>query len=621
MKQKYGLEWPDHIEDWQIELKLYQFPHWAKEKGLAPWKHFVNAAQILWGPKNPKAQFVWHPWAVDMTMAACSTNELGLCGPSSCGKSEWSAIWVILNYLVDPAHTLYYVTSTTIPRAKDKIWGTIEKYWSALPDHVASVGKLVGNPTPSIWTEINGKRIAQAGIHLVAVSPSQGREAINKLQGAKARAAVNANDILTPGHSRCGLMADELSDLAHGILSAISNLKSNMWWHAVGAANPRHKLDPFSIFVEPEDGYESITVDSSRWKTRRGGICLHFDDMKNPNYLQYMEYVRDSEFGKNVREDGSHKPYTRKWPIKGGDKIAEEVRNGDMTSPEFWRNFRGFWSPVGSEATIYTDEDIKASGGDRRFTNWLLTRPKIRACGVDSAFSSGGDSTIAVVGDLGYCAERRTMVVDIIAVEELTINAADKTKTPTRQVGEKIRDIISKYQVPIPDLGFDSTNIPAADSLAEVLGSNDFFRINFSGAATSTPVSELDPTPASDKYGSRVTELWFFGKELLRHRQLYGITDELALELIVRKYDTGRAGTVSRLTAESKKEMKKRTGGRSPDKADAMCILLDVFRQRHGLRTSATKLNKTATGGSSAWLEFCKKTSSPRSGNRLAGDA
>lgn len=619
MKIAYGLEWNDNVEDWQLELKLYQFPHWVPKGHKIPrHHHIVKAAMILWGKNNPKAQFIWHPWAIDMTIAACATDELGLSGPSSCGKSEWSAIWVILNYLTDPIHTLYFVTSTTIPRAMQKIWGAVEKYWLALPEDVRSIGKLTNSPTPTIWTEVNGVRVKTAGIHLVAVSPSQGREAVNKLQGSKANAATGADDRLTPGHSRCGVMADELSDLAHGILSAMDNLKSNTWRHVVGAANPRHKLDPFSKFVEPADGWESITVDSSKWKTKRGGICLHFDDLKNPNYLAYITYEEEVQAGGHRNAEGELIPYKKPWPIKAGDQIAYEIRNADLTSPEFWRNFRGFWSPIGSDATIYTDEDIKAGGGDRRFINWLMTRPKIRAMGVDSAFSSGGDSTIAVIGDMGYCAERRELVVDIISVEEITIDAGDKTRTATKQVGEKIKHLLNLYHVAIPDLGFDSTNIPAADALAEVLGSNDFFRVNFSGNATETPVSDLDSTPAKEKYGNRVTELWFLGKELLRHRQLFGVTDEIALELIVRKYETGKAGTVSKLTAESKKEMRKRTGGRSPDRADAMAIMLDVFRQRHGLRTTATKLNKTANGRSGAWLEFCKRAASPRSGNRIS---
>lgn len=605
---KYGLQWPEGTEDWQIELKMYQFPHlYQPGHKLKQHDHFIRAAQMLWGDNNTKAQFKWHPWAVDMAITCCAYSEVGLCGPASCGKSEFSAIWVILNWLCDPAHTLFYVTSTTIPRAKQKIWGAIERYFLALPPHVRAAGKLVANPTPTIWTEIGGNRISTAGIHLVAAAASQGREAANKLQGSKANAAPNALSIQHPGHSRCGLMADELSDLAHAILAATSNLKSNTWSSVVAAANPRHKLDPFSILVEPEGGWDSINVDTSSWRTKRGGICLHFDDLKSPNLEHFKKYLEDIANGKKREE------YVKPWPIKCGSLIQHEIDTGDIMSPEFWRNFRGFWSPLGEEATIISHDDVKITGADTAFKNWNLTKQKIRVMGVDSSFSTGGDRTIAVIVEMGWCSERRCQVVEIIGIEEINVSMANKDSLHSEQVGLAIKQLAHKYAIQYTHIGFDATVIPAADALASALKSNEFYRVGFGTAATDTPISDLDPTPAKEKYGNRVTELWFFGKELLRHRQLFGITDELTLELIVRQYKIGKAGAVSRLYAESKRDMKTRTGGRSPDTSDALMIALDLLRQKHGLRTASVKFKQTtANGGSSDWLNFTKRTSSVR---------
>jgi hypothetical protein len=593
-KTKYGRQWPEEFEDWQIELKMYQHPEWSTTNSLPSWKHFIKAAQLLWGPNNTKQQFLWHPWAVDMIKGCTQAQEVGLCGPGSCGKSQFMAVWTILNWLVDPAHTLIFVTSTTIPRAQQKIWGAVESYYTALPDHVRSAGSIVNTPTPVIWTEANGARIKTAGIHLVAAAQSQARESIGKLQGSK------ANSHPQHRNGRLLLIMDELSDLSHAVLAAIENLKSNDYFHALAAANPRSKYDPFSLFVEPKGGYETISVESSSWETTRGGLCLHFDDMKNPNYIE--------------REN--------KWPIKKWEIINETIENGDLNSPEFWRNFRGYWCPFGADVTIYTDEDIKSAHADQKFTNWRLSKEKIRVMGVDSAFSSGGDRTIAMIGELGYDSQRLTQVVNILATEEITINAGDKTKSPSQQVSEKIIEVARKYEVTADNVGFDATVSSAADNLAMVWQRNDFYRVDFRGAATSLTISDLDSTPANEKYGNRVTELWFFGKELLRHRQLYGIHDDLAMELVVRKYSTSKAGTVSKLMAEPKKDMRKRTGGRSPDMADAMCIMLDLCRQKHGLRTPVTKLDndpRTKSGGN--WLSYVKKKNSARSGGRLNHNA
>jgi hypothetical protein len=593
----YGLEWPDGMERWQVELKLYQNPTWDPTPTPA-WKHFIRACQILWGPNNPRAQFVWHPWAVDMTIEACRTRELALMGPSSNGKTVWMAVWTLGNLLADPVHTLIFLTSIGIERAKQKVWGTVEHFYNGLPPQASAGLDYVSNPTPSIMVEVNGRRLSTAGIHLVAAAAANSREASNKLQGSKA--------FSNPGmaNGRCFLVADELSDLSHAVLSATGNLKSNPFFHFSAAFNPRHKYDPGAIMAEPAGGWETVTIDSERWETKRGGICLHFDDVRNPNWLALQEHRRQGKLDSDFKDP---------WPNKGAFLVEEEMTKGDITSPDYWRNSRGWWCPLGSEQTVYTDEDIKGAGADRNFTDWLLTKPKVRVLGVDSAFSSGGDNTIVTILDMGYCNQRRCPVVDVVATEEITIDATNKTKTGSRQVGEGVLALMRKYSVPIPDLGFDATNITAADALAEVLGSNDFFRVDFRGNATDTPVSYLDETPAKDKYGNRVTELWFFGKELLRHTQLYGIPDETASELIVRRFETSKAGGLSKMTVESKKDMKKRTGGRSPDRADSLAIALDVLRQRHGLRThQSNTLIQTNSPTSSAWLDFCKEKASAR---------
>jgi hypothetical protein len=618
-KIKYGLEWDDAYDDYMIELKMYQFPGWHPPgHRVKPYEHFIRAAQMIWGKNNPSQKFIWHPWAVDMTIQACENKELGLAGPSSCGKSEWSAVWILLNLYADPQHTLGYATSTTLQTAKKKIWGSVVRYFEATPTHIRAHLTLVENPSPEIYVERGGRKVPQCGVSLVACASAQGREAINKLQGSKANADSDALSVLEPGHGRILMMADELSDLSQAILSAMDNLKNGGMWHSfVAASNPRNHLDPFSRFVEPADGWESIDVNTSIWRTKRGGVCLHFDDLKSPNYLQYLEYHNEVNQGLHRDDNNNIIPYRKKWPIKGGDTIYEETQTSDILSPLYWRNSRGYWSPVGSENTIYTAEDIKASGADKLFDDWLNTRPKIRCMGVDLAHSSGGDFTVAVIGDMGWCAKRRCLVVEIVAVEEINTDASNKKQTHTHQMGEKIKTLAQKYRVAIPDIGVDSTNPSAADGVVAALGSNDIVRVSFGGNATDVPVSDLDPTPAKDKYGNRMTELWFFGKELLRHRQLYGITDDIAMELVARYYETSKAGGIIKLVAEPKPEMKKRTGGASPDHADAMCILLDVFRQRHGLRTTETKLENQVNGSKAAWLDFCNKQSSARSGRRI----
>ena len=71
------------------------------------------------------------------------------------------------------------------------------------------------------------------------------------------------------------------------------------------------------------------------------------------------------------------------------------------------------------------------------------------------------------------------------------------------------------------------------------------------------------------------------GKEFCRTNQLFGITNELAQEVVGRKYDMVKGSTL-RMKLESKPDYKNRLG-KSPDLADAAFICSDVARQRHGL--------------------------------------
>jgi hypothetical protein len=115
-----------------------------------------------------------------------------------------------------------------------------------------------------------------------------------------------------------------------------------------------------------------------------------------------------------------------------------------------------------------------------------------------------------------------------------------------------------------------------------VCGSNEFQRVHFGGAPSSRSLSAYDSTPADEKYVNKVTELWFGAKEFLASGQLRGIGPDLAREMTSRNYDTRKSGSM-KVVVESKTDMKARIG-RSPDVADAAFVMLDVVRERFGMR-------------------------------------
>ena len=89
------------------------------------------------------------------------------------------------------------------------------------------------------------------------------------------------------------------------------------------------------------------------------------------------------------------------------------------------------------------------------------------------------------------------------------------------------------------------------------------------------------------------------GVEFLRAGQLKGINADLARELCSRKYSTMSGG---KLVVEPKKDMKARMG-KSPDLADAACLMLDLCRHRLGAYAGA----KLAVTRGDGWQKIAKK--------------
>ena len=83
---------------------------------------------------------------------------------------------------------------------------------------------------------------------------------------------------------------------------------------------------------------------------------------------------------------------------------------GDTSFKSGWRRFdiEATWGKVTRHETILTKRDMKVG---------------IRIMGIDPAFSSGGDRTMAVIGELGWDSKQLVQVLNIVGIEELTMNA------------------------------------------------------------------------------------------------------------------------------------------------------------------------------------------------------
>lgn len=517
---------------------------------------FWYIVEVLWGLSSKSTKkFVKHPWAEEMADACCEEKLVGLSGCASSGKSDFLAVWGIVNWSCSPLETKVFITSTSLKEARGRVWGSMRDYWLGcafdLPGKLVDSQGLIRPQAPG-----KQKLSERAGIELIAGEQSAEKEAIGKLIGFK--------------QQRVLLLADELSELSPAILeAAMTNLNPGNpdtekkipgkpsyvipGFQMVAASNFKGFIDPFGQFVEPAGSWREITVETTRWRTKLGGVALRFDGLKSPNFDAPVD----------------------KWPIYGRKHLAEHEKIGRNTSG-FWRMCRSFPAPMGVEDVIYTQNDLMAGGCFDKVV-WS-ERQLVRIAALDPSFTSGGDRCIMHVGVLGYTTDQ----IRVLALEE-TIQLKEDVTDPRpfdRQILDRFREECEKRGILREQAAFDATGagISFGTLIQEVWG-DGLYAVKFGGSASELPVESGDTLkPSTEVYANRVTELWFAGKAYIRSGQIRGISQELADEMCSRHYDWQK-GKETRTVVESKADMKSR-GLRSPDVADAYFILLDLARVR-----------------------------------------
>jgi hypothetical protein len=499
-----------------------------------------------WGGKQ---RLEWNPWFEKTLEEACEERYLAVAGCSSSSKSFAGAVFVWVNWLADPLNTLGLVTSTSISSAKKRIWKSIVELYGWLPKEWKVLAKLKPSLNMIHFVPPDGSIPHDgASISLVAAEPKQEASAVAKLIGLK--------------NQRVILIADELAELSPAVLAAVDNLESNPDFWMMGLSNPKSIDDPFGIFCEPEDGWESIDEGTFEWKTKMGK-CIRFDCLQSPNYVEREVVYR----------------YMLTF-----EKIERAKTRLTETSARFFRFYRGFFPPSGSEDVLYSEVDFRAYM--RKTVEWGGEKP-IKVAGLDPSFSSKGDRTILALGLLGRDQEG-VWTLEYQGCRIVTENAADKNTPRTKQICDKLKKILDAEGIAYQNFAVDNTGggKSFSDWLTTVL-SRDILRVEFGGKASELPVTANDRTPASKKFSNRVSELWGVGQEFMRGGQLAGFErdKDLVVEMKSRRFDTVKGADGERIRVEKKEDMKKRTG-RSPDIADAVMVMLDLCRQRHHFRSA-----------------------------------
>jgi len=490
----------------------------------------------------PEPLMVKHPWAEEMISAVIRNKYLAIGGAASSGKSHTMAAWGILNWLAAPRDTLVLLTSTTLREARKRIWGSVISMLSVIEGAPIKIRDSIGN---AAYVNEQGNLIERAGLSLIAAEKSKTREAVGKFIGIKQKRVI--------------LICDELSELSEAILQAgLSNLSKNPSFSLCGMSNPNSRFDAFGVWSEPKDGWESVdpNIDDS-WKTKWGGKYVRFDAERSPNVIA----------GETIYP----------W-LPTIEKLAEDKALLGPESRGYMRMVRAVFFDSDETEGIYGEAELAQSGAMRE-VSWAGTPTPI--AGLDPAFTNGGDRTILYTGKVGYD-QTGQYCVGLEEAIHLNDDATNKAVPRTYQIVRQIKEECGKRKISPENVAVDATGAgaPFCDVLAGEW-SDQILRVSFGGKASDKRVSANSKMIGQELYVNRVSELWFVGKELVRTKQLFGISADLAQEITGRNYDMVKGGTL-RMKIESKPDFKARFG-RSPDLADAAFLCLDLARQRHGL--------------------------------------
>lgn len=549
--EMYGHLWEEGTSRLTIELKCFREGLTPEEGGLGKEGHFKEVVRILWSPDF----FTWNPWADRMLKESCRESYLAVAGCASSGKTRFFAVYAVVNFLADPANTMVLVTSTSLKDSRRRIWGDVELAWNALPDSVQVVGKLTSSTGVIKYVDEKGNSSERAGLALLAGEEKEAKESVRKLIGYKQHRVI--------------LIADELPELSEAIIqAALGNLNSNPSFQLVGIGNPASYYDAFGVFAEPLAGFKSLSPEMDEWQTRYGK-CIRFDGMKSPNVEAGEEKYRG---------------------ILTLAKIQQIAENLGADSPQFWRMVRGFWSPAGAMATVYSESEFLMAEAEETIA-WMT--PPTRLGALDASFSENGDRAQAWFASLGTSVQGQVVLQFDPSGHELREEVGLSATVPRDyQIARQFRDLCLKNGVTPKCAAIDSTG--AGGPFSSILAMEwdpAFLKVYFGGAPSERTVSSSDPRTGVEAYENRVTEIWFAMKEYLRTHQIKGLSRAAIKEMVARLYSTAKKGGQIKVLVESKKQMKMRTDA-SPDVADTHFILLDLARTRFGFESGERKTSR-----------------------------
>lgn len=533
--EAYGTHWP-LMSDAALELTCYRTNRQPEVGGLGKFRHLMNAHMLIWPQLTPSI----NEWMVRRFQAFCSDHSvITLAGGASTAKSTDTARFALLHWWSLPEANACIVCSTTITALLKRIWSYITEYKHAAAFDMPGI--ISNSPPPKMmFSRMDPKH----GIHGAALKEGGSERTLADLIG------IHPNNELL-------MVVDEATDVTPAVVDAPANLDNGLGkFKVILIGNSKSRTDPHGRLSEPLAGWDSIDPDVDEvWETKEG-VCLYFDCYKSPAVM--------------------HPEDDNLWFLINKNKIQREAERLGQDDPKFWRFIRGFWPPEDFAKTVMTRTLLRAHNAfdKAEFSgDWVE-----HVAALDPAFTSDGDEAILRFARVGPMVDGR-IGIELGDVLSLKLNVNDPDPT-NYQLVKLTKDICLERGIKPKFVGVDTWGFGSgAGDIFEKKWSTDIRRVVSVGAPTDSFVDSDMVSKAYEQYDRRATELWFMIKEFVQSGQLRGLDEETADELCSREYEwKGK-----KISLETKKDYKKRMGKEngpdgSPDRADALSIIIDVVR-------------------------------------------
>lgn len=537
---------------------------WAFLYHLLNAKDFVAAAMTLWDSET----FTAEPACVREVWNALMTKRMiVIIGGGGLGKTYSPSAYFLLEYIRDPEWTRVQLASASEDHLLGNLFADIGRL------HSDASMKLPGrHDAGSISLD---KKRAQGIFTLTLPGGTTGK---SKIKGTHTKPR--------PMHpqfgrrSRVFALIDEGQEIAQNAFEEIANRFSTVAGDDIEhlkfviTANPRLIFSPFGKITKPIRGWESIDRTTVTWESQRGWTVISLDQTQHENYK-----------ARRVVFPG--------FATYEGVQIRLRDCDGDENDPRMWTFCYGKFPTQGTTFAVIKQRHLLAAEGE-----WIFSDNVLSIAGVDPAFTS--DRPTMAMGRVGraigwtdgagekHTLEKPKMAIQIDAVAVLP-------KGDSQDLADECLTRLKDLNVRPECFGIDQTGIGRgtadiirrqwAQKVGPINGTIDavsaaIHGIEFGGAATGVKIAEEDTLAPKDRFDRIATEIWYAAAKLFEFDSIRigsSVDVKVLAELAARKGDM-QAGLGKKLTVETKDAYKLRTGGDSPDMADATLIMIHAAR-------------------------------------------